>query len=116
MIIHDHHDALLTETVYTDAEELTSGVINITETGGSEAADLILTAPAADQTLTLKVEGAAEKDGEFSEQLSFTTEPGVEFSYRDRIPKYCPQYIRLVVELGGSAPSEPVGVTLRVGV
>ena len=117
MIIHDAFDALLMATLTTGTsggETLTSEPINITEPGGSEAADLIITAPAADQVLTLKLLAADAPEGEYAEQLSWSTTAEEAFSYRGRLPKYCPQYIKLQVETGSTAPSEPAAVTLRV--
>ena len=119
MIIHDHFDALLTETLTTGTtggETLESEIIDLTETGASEASQLVLTAPAADQSLTLKVLACAEKDGEFVEALSFTTEADTDFEYRERVPLHLPQYIKLQVVTDGTAPSEPVAVTLRLAV
>lgn len=119
MIIHDHHDALLTEELTTSStaqEVLTSDIIDLRETGGVEHAHLILSAEAGDAPLTLNVLGAATKEGEYAPvpELSFTTTEGEDFHYRQRIPLLCPQYIKLQVSVGDTAPSEPVRATLRV--
>lgn len=118
MIIHDHHDALLTETLtIADGTEQTSGIIDLTETGGVEHAHLVITAEACDQTLTLQVKGCDTKDGEFApvDPLIFNTTPDEPYAWRDRIPLHCPQYITLTVRPAG-APGTPVAVTLRAAV
>ena len=95
MIIHDHYDALLMSS--TDAETATGRVIDLTEPGGVEHADLILSAPAAEGAVTLTVEGATEADGEFATVVSEQTEGGKVYEKRMRIPKDCPRFVRLVV-------------------
>lgn len=119
MIIRDAYDALLmSELTVTAAETLTGEhIINITEPGGIDAAHLIITAAAASAPLTITVLGAEEKAGEFTpvEGLSFTTEASTEFTYRNRLPLHCPQYIKLQVK-ADSAPDSPAAVTLRVAV
>lgn len=118
MIIHDHHDALLTETLtITDATEQTGGIIDICEPGGSETAHLVLTAEACDQSLTIQVKGCDTPDGEFTpvDTLIFTTTENEPFAWRDRVPLHCPQYITLSVRPAG-APGTPAAVTLRYAV
>lgn len=119
MIIHDHHDALLTQTVTAPAaasSAAASGVIDILEPGGSEAADLIITCDAASQALTLEVQAAADETAEeFGSVLTYTTEPNTAFSVRERIPKTCPRFIRLSVKTGDTAPDSAPAATLRVG-
>lgn len=117
MIIHDAYDRLLMATTVSPAEAsgtATSEVIDITEIGGSEHADLVVNADSADQQLTLTIEGAASEDGEFAAVTTLTTEASKEFEWRERIPKYCPRYIRLAVKTGEEAPSKQVSATLRV--
>lgn len=117
MIIHNHYDALLTATITTGeagSEAQESNIIDLTETGGVEHAQIVITAPAADQELTIKILAADDKDGEFAEALSFTTTANEEMDYRERIPLHIPQYIKLQVTTGDTAPSEPAAVTLRV--
>lgn len=118
MIIHDHHDALLTQTLtIADGTEQTGGIIDICEPGGSEAAHLVLTAESCDKALTIQVKGCDTKDGEFTQvdTLTFTTTPDEPFAWRDRVPLHCPQYITLTVRPAG-APGAPVAVTLRYAV
>lgn len=119
MIIRDAYDALLISelTVYA-AESLTGEhVINIAEPGGIDAAHLIITAEAASEPLTISVLGAEDKAGEFTpvEGLSFTTEANAEFTYRNRLPLHCPQFIKLQVQ-ADAAPEAPAAVTLRIAV
>lgn len=117
MFIHDSYDRLLMGTVETSSEVSTkaySDVIDITETGGSDNAELVVTAGSGDQTLTLTVEGCDTEDGEFKAVKTLTTEKSKEFEDRDRLPKFCPRYIRLCAETGETAPSKPVTATIRV--
>lgn len=121
MIIHDHFDALLMESVTTGnggGESLSSGVIDITEMGGAEHAQLVIEAGAGDQPIGISVVGADSKDAEaeVQEVLAFETKANEAFAWRGRVPLYCPQYIRLQVKVGASAPEVPVKVTLRVAV
>ena len=123
MIIHDHYDALLTQEVVITADDggetiSAEGCIDLTETGGVEHAQLVLTADACEQALTLQVTGSATKEGEFTpvDPLIFTTTPGEPFAWRDRIPLHCPQYVRLQVRAGEGAPAQPVVVRLRAAV
>lgn len=96
MIIHDHYDALTMSN--TDAETGTGEVIDLTEPGGVEHADLILSAPADSGAVTLTIEGAETADGEFSDVLSAEADGSADFEKRMRIPKDCPRYIRLKAE------------------
>ncbi len=117
MFIHDAYDRLLMGTVESakDASSKAySDVIDITELGGSDHAELIVTAGAADKALTLTVEGAPAEDGEYKTLRTFSTTESAAFEERDRLPKFCPRFIRLCVETGEAAPSKPATATLRV--
>lgn len=117
MIIHDHHDGLLTETVTVTDTVAESGIIDICEPGGSEAGQIVITAAASETELTLTLKSATTSDGEFEgvEGWSFQTTGGSSFERRERVPMGCGQYIKLEVS-AGSAPAEPVEVTLRYAV
>ncbi len=117
MFIHDSYDRLLMGTVECSKEasaKTTADVIDIAETGGSDHAELIVTAGAADQPLTLTIEGSGSEDGEFAPVKTFTTEASAAFESRDRLPKFCPRFIRLTVATGETPPTKPVTATLRV--
>lgn len=96
MIIHDHYDALSISS--TDAETATGNVIDLTEPGGVEHADLILSAPAASGAVALSIEGADTADGEYRDVLSANADGSADFEQRMRIPKDCPRFIRLKAE------------------
>lgn len=117
MFIHDAYDRLLMGTAESSKEasqKSYSDVIDITELGGSDHAELVVTADSADKALTLTVEGAEAEDGEFKTVRSFSTTESEAFENRDRLPKFCPRYIRLSVETGETAPTKPVTATIRV--
>lgn len=120
MITHNRIDMQLVARVETptsaNGKATAAWVVDLTERGGRDEANIVLSCPALDQPVTLAVVGSDSRDGEMVAVagVSAVTTAGTDCEVRMRIPLDCPRFVTLEVTAGGSAPS--VSVTAQMAV
>lgn len=120
MITHNRIDMQLVARVETpttaNGKVTAAWVVDLTERGGRDAANIVLSCPALAQPVTLAVVGSDTRDGEkvAVAGASVVTKANEETEVRLRIPLDCPRFVTLQVTAGGTAPSGAVTAQLAV--
>lgn len=120
MITHNRIDMQLVARVETpttaNGTATADWVIDLTERGGRDAANIVLSCPALSAPVTLAVVGGDSRDGEMVAVAgaSVVTKANEETEVRMRVPLDCPRFVTLQVTAGGTAPSGAVTAQLAV--
>lgn len=120
MIVHNRIDMQLVARVATpttaSGTATADWVIDLTERGARDAANIVLSCPALSAPVTLAVVGGDTRDGEkvAVAGASATTTAKEDCEVRMRIPLDCPRYVTLKVTAGSTAPSASVTAQLAV--
>lgn len=120
MITHNRVDMQLVARVATptsaNGEAIADWVVDLTERGGCDAANIVLSCPALSAPVTLAVVGGDTRDGEMVAVAgaSAATKANEDCEVRLRIPLDCPRFITLKVTAGGMAPSASVTAQMAV--
>lgn len=120
MITHNRIDMQLVARVETpttaNGKVTAAWVVDLTERGGRDEANIVLSCPALAQPVTLAVVGSDTRDGEkvAVAGASVVTKANEDTEVRLRIPLDCPRFVTLQVTAGGTAPSGAVTAQLAV--
>ena len=120
MITHNRIDMQLVARVETptsaNGKATAAWVVDLTERGGRDEANMVLKCPALNQPVTLAVVGSDTRDGEkvAVAGASVVTKANEDTEVRLRIPLDCPRFVTLQVTAGGTAPSGAVTAQLAV--
>lgn len=120
MITHNRVDMQMVARVATptsaNGEVTADWVVDLTERGGRDAANIVLSCPALSAPVTLAVVGGDSRDGEMVAVAgaSAVTKANEETEVRMRVPLDCPRFVTLKVTAGGTAPSASVTAQMAV--
>lgn len=120
MITHNRVDMQLVARVATptsaNGEVTADWVVDLTERGGRDAANIVLSCPALGVPVTLAVVGGDSRDGEMVAVagVSAVTKANEDCEVRMRIPLDCPRFVTLKVKAGATAPAASVMAQMAV--
>lgn len=120
MITHNRIDMQLVARVATpktaSGTATADWVVDLTERGGRDAANIVLSCPALSAPVTLAVVGGDARDGEMVAVAgaSAVTKANEDCEVRMRIPLDCPRFVTLKVTAGDTAPSASVTAQMAV--